>query len=269
VERGRPARDHVDEKGGGGLTMLVGCRNQRASLPRALRSAFDAMEFLDAAGLPAEVVVVDNASVDGSQKMLRSVQVLYDEPRLKVLCLKENVNPSRLRDLGLRASTFNQVCVMNADNELVSANLPLFMRGASDTGAAIVYGNVIVKRDGEIVGVRSNMPVVPGLAKSRRLDALSILDASRFSNLDAVAEADANGSDSWVIALRLLAGGEQVVFVPAVLGYFHERTVPPGGMQQFPGVVHTPPQGTRSSNVRERDGERIGRIYYPEVGFID
>lgn len=270
AEHGGSTGDRAEGLWQDGLTMLITSHDQRSVLPRALRSAFDALDLLDAAGLPTEIVVIDDASVDGAQRLLRSVQALYDEPRLRILCLREGVGPAALLDLGLRASAFRHVCVMNADNELVPANLPLFAQSASDTGAAMVYGNVIEKKRGEIAGVRSNMPVIPGLGKSRRLDSFFILDAERLSSLEEVAETNAKGPEGWKLALRLLAEGQLAVFVPALLGYFHKRTVSTGGKPSSPGMARTSPRRVRlHTDAGERNGVHIGRIYHPEVGFID
>lgn len=263
---GWSARDYAENRREDGLTILILGRNQRIFLPHALRSAFDALGFLGAADIVAEIVVIDDASIDGSQKLLRSVQALYDEPRLRILCLSVGVGPAKLRGMGLRASAYRHVCLMNAHNELLSANLPVFVRSASDTGAAMVYGNVVDKRGGEVAGVRSNMPVVPGVAKSRRVDGFSIVDLEKLDDPDgAAATTSAGDTEGWELALRLLDGERDVVFVPVVLGYRHERgTV---GELRSAGVPSR--RVSRRAEEKERDVQRPARIYHPEVGFLD
>lgn len=256
----------MSERAGGrredGVTILVWGRNRRAHLPRALRSALDALESLDAAGAAAEIVAVDDASSDGSQKLLRGVQALYGGERLRVRYHDEGDGDPL--DAGLRTSSYRLVCLVNARNELLPANLPLFARSASETGAAMVYGNVLDKRGGAVAGVRSSMPVVPGLPKSRDVDDLCLVDAERLRGAGPFA-AGGSGARGWELALRLQELGEDVVFVPAVLGYRHERAADGG-----PGDAGAPPRrARRRTDPGERDVRRLARIYHPEVGFVD
>ena len=252
-----------------GLTVLVRGRNHRAFLPRALRGALDALNRLEEEGSSGEILVIDDASLDGSQKLLRSVQALYDESRIRVLCLGERLGPAGLRDLWLRESTFRCVCVTDADDEIVPENLPLFLRSITETGAAMVYGNLIDKEDGEVRGVRSNMPAVPGLAKARNVDAFSILDTEKTSRLEVVVEADHRDPEGWETALRLLAGEESVVFVPVVLGYRNGRSMSAIGKLRDSGGDLTTPRRRDRTAARHRNGGKTGRTYHPDVGFLD
>ena len=253
-----------------GLTLLVRCRNHRAFLPRALRSALNTLDRLEEEGFSGEVLVLDAASIDGSQKLLRSVQALYNDHRLGTLCLAEGLGLAELRDLGFRESTFRYVCMMDADNELLPDNVPLLLGSMVNTGAAMVYGNLIDKEDGRVTGVRSNMPAVPGLAKARFVDAFSILDAKKAS-VFFTADEDSRGPEGWDIALRLLAGGEQVVFVPVVLGYYHKHSMSASRkLLRAPNDETAAPRRARPrAGALTRNGGQTGRTYHPDVGFLD
>lgn len=255
--------DAVAEKVG--MTVLVRGRNHRAFLPGALRGALDALQALEEKGSPAEILVLDDASLDGSQKLLRSVQALYDETRLKTLCLGESVGAAKLLEMGIEAATFRYVCVMDADHEPVAENLPLLLQSVVDTGAVMAYGNLVEVEDGAVAGIRSNMPAVPGLKKTRRIDAFYVLDASKAPVLEAATEADPDGPEGWNMALRLLSGGELVVFVPVVAGYHRKHSMSAGEKLRF---------SDDGSTSRRTDGERLGgipsaRTYHPDVGFLD
>lgn len=252
-----------------GLTLLVRCKNHRAFLPRSLRSALDTLDRLEENGFSGEILVLDDASLDGSQKLLRSVQALYNDSRLGALCLAERLGPAGLRDLGLRESTFRYVCVMDADDELLPDNVPLLLRSLLDTGAAMAYGNLIDKEDGEVTGVRSNMAAVPGLNKVRYVDAFSLLDAEKILNQNFAADEDSQGSEGWDMALRLLAGEEPVTFVPVVLGYRHKHSMSVSSLRPPEEEVTTPRRSRDRPGVRERSGKQIGRTYHPDAGFLD
>ena len=43
-------------------------------------------------------------------------------------------------------SKYRYVCLMDADNELIADNLPLFLQSIIETGAALVHGNLLEKQ---------------------------------------------------------------------------------------------------------------------------
>jgi glycosyltransferase involved in cell wall biosynthesis len=255
----------------GGLTIFIPNWNHRAFLPRALRSALDALEHLESEDFSAEIIVIDDASRDGSQKLLRTVQALYDEPRLKTLCLQQNLGLSRLRNLALKMSRFRYVCLMDADNELVPSNLPLFLRSILETDATMVYGNLIDRQGRDVVGVRSNMPVTLHLIRANYIDAFSIVDADRILRLGAYTRIHPYCPDDWEMNLHLIAEEEVIVFVPAVFGYYHK--LPLSGNQENVPFAQTANATLRrvyaQTGTCEWDSMQVGRIYHPDVGFMD
>lgn len=215
--------------------------------------------------------MIDDASLDGSQKLLRSVQALYEEPRLKTLCFGQNVGVARLRDLGIRAATFRYVCMMDADNEIVPDNLPLLLRSMVDTGAAMAYGNLVELEDGAVAGIRSNMPVVPGLKKARRIDAFSILDTRKVPGQETTVEMDPDpdSPEGWDMALHLLSEGDLVVFVPVVSGYYRTHSMSAGEKLRHFNDESVASRRANSGDERQRRLLPSGRTYHPDVGFLD
>src|ERR687895_2381404 len=94
----------------------------------SIRSAFEAIDRLEEAGYSGELLVIDDASRDGSQKFLRTVQVLYEDAPLKTVFLERNLGLPRLRNLAMRMSRYRYVSMLDADNEIVADNLPLFLQ---------------------------------------------------------------------------------------------------------------------------------------------
>lgn len=264
-----PATSNAVEDKPEGLTMLLRCRNHRAFLPLALRGAMDALDSLEKRGFPAEVLVLDDDSQDGSQKLLRSIQALYDEPRLRSKCLGERAGPTKLRDVGMRSAGYRYVCVMDADVEVVPDNLPLLVQSIADTGAAMVYGNILELKDERVSDILSNMPVVSGLAKSRRLGACFVLDARKASGLEAAGEKDSAGPEGWDAALQLLSEGEAVVFVPVVAGYLLTRSMSAGRKLRLSNDGPGASRRTKSVEEEQRQALPPGRTYHPDVGFLD
>ena len=59
---------YTERKAENGVTIFVPNWTHRTYLPRSLRSALDTIAGLEEAGYSAELLVIDDASRDGSQK---------------------------------------------------------------------------------------------------------------------------------------------------------------------------------------------------------
>jgi len=267
----QPLREEYRENKDDGLTIFIPNWNHRSFLPRALRSALDALGHLKREGYSAEILVIDDASRDGSQKFLQTVQALYNEPRLKTVCLKQNLGLTRLRNLALLMARFRYVCLMDSDNELIPRNLTVFLRSILETDATLVYGNLIDNQHRDATGIRSNMPATLRLMTANYIDAFSIVDAEKILRLGGYARIHPYCPDDWEMNLHLIAEEASIVFVPAVLGYYHK--------QQLSGSEENVPfaQGANAAlrrvyaqtGLREWDNMRVGRIYHPDVGYVD
>ena len=255
---------------GDGLTILIGSHNHRSVLPRLLRGSLDALGHLEEAGFAAEILVIDNASRDGSQKLLRTVQALYDEPRLRVLSLVEERDWAALRNLGLARSRFRYACVVEPNREVVPANLPLFLKSIVDTRAGMVYGNLLDKEDGEVVDVRANMAVALRLPEANYLFPMPILDAPKILQLGGYSRIHPRSPESWEIVLRLISDEELIAFVPAVMGYHHRGIDPEAWEPVLSEDGAAALQRIHDWNRTYKwDHARIGRLYHPYVGFLD
>ena len=170
---------HRESRAENGVTIFIPNWNHRPYLPRSIRSALGAIDRLEEAGFSGELVVIDDASRDGSQKFLRTVQVLYGDAPLKTVFLERNLGLPRLRNLAMRMSRYRYVCMLDADNELVADNLPVFLQSGLQTDAALVHGLLIDKREGRMTGIRSDNVASMRLTAGNYIDAFALLDATK------------------------------------------------------------------------------------------
>ena len=98
-----------DNKLEDGLTIVIPNWNHRPYLPRSIHSALQGLKRLEEDGYSGEIIAIDDASRDGSQKLLRSVQMLYGEPTVKTKFLPQNLGLPRVRNLGLQMSKYRYV----------------------------------------------------------------------------------------------------------------------------------------------------------------
>jgi glycosyltransferase involved in cell wall biosynthesis len=260
-----------DDKDPEGLTIFIPNWNHRLLLPRALRSARDSLKHLRREGFSGEILVIDDASRDGSQKFLRSIQAFYNEPRLRTICLSRNFGLTRLRNLALLCSKYRYVCMLDADNELISENVWTFVRAIIETNAALVYGNLILKHDGEVRASASDMKPTWFLAEQNYIDALGIVDAERLLDVGGYSRPHPYLPDDWEMNLHLIAEEETFVFVPAVLAYYHTQLLSASTENTPHSEAFRAAQKRiyAQSGPRGWDSERVGRMYHPDVGFVD
>jgi glycosyltransferase involved in cell wall biosynthesis len=265
------AQSFCTSKDANGVTIFIPNWNQRAFLPRAIGSALRALDALSRGGVPGEVIVLDDASRDGSQKLLRSVEMARGDNRLATVFLRRNVGLPRVRNAGLGLARYRSILFLDADNELVPENLPLFFAAMRETGAALVYGNLLDRSADGIVGARSNRLPTMELFDGNYIDALALLDVEQvlqtggFSTLP-----ELYGYEDWELILSLIEHELELVFVPAVLGYYtvgrrsmlRETELRAKDRWQLIQRLHAP-RGTRGWDPR-----RVGRAYDPRIGFL-
>src|SRR5437763_6811243 len=121
-----------------GATLIIPNWNHELVLPRAVRSGRRAGEELRPHGLHVEVLIVDDASRDGSPVLLRQLEALYFEQGVRVLAQPQNAGPSAARNLALTNATYRYVVFMDADNEVLPENVIHFYRSIRATEAAVV-----------------------------------------------------------------------------------------------------------------------------------
>ena len=268
-----------ESKAENGVTIFIPNWNHRPYLPRSIRSALEAIDRLQEAGYSGELLVVDDASRDGSQKFLRTVQVLYEDAPLKTVFLERNLGLPRLRNLAMRMSRYQHVCMLDADNELVADNLPLFLQSGVQTGAALVHGLLMDKRDRRMTGIRSDDVASMRLTAGNYIDAFALVDAKKLLRIGGYLADPRLPHEDWEMVLHLIAEEEQVVFVPAVMGFYH---LTPGSMyaetaedkglrprSAAPEVKTLLLRMFAQTGTREWDAIRVGRIYHPAVGYLD
>lgn len=255
-----------------GLTIIIPSWNHRRYLPRCIASAVGAARSLECAGVPVEILAIDDASRDGSQKLLRSFAMTYDH--LFTVFLPENHGLPFVRNLGLQWARYRYALLLDSDNEVVAENLLIFVRAIIDTRAALVYGNLLDRShsSGQCVGLRSNEPATLRLTLGNYIDAFALLDVDTILQLGGYSQDPRlYGLEDWELLLHLIAEEARLVFVPVVMGYYYVNPlsmITEANMQAdktFTAVRRMFAQ----SGTQEWDPRRVCRIYHPDAGFLD
>ena len=122
------------------LTVVIVSYNVKYYLAQCLESLFKGLE-----GIASEVVVVDNASTDGSVEFVRA-----QFPEVRIIANTQNLGFAKANNLAIRESSSQYVLLLNPDTlvgEKVIANLLAFMDCRPHAGAA---GVRMLHADGKV-----------------------------------------------------------------------------------------------------------------------
>lgn len=254
-----------------GIAIAIPNWNHELVLPRSIGSALQAVSLLRQRGVAAEVIVIDDASRDGSLTLLRQLEALHFRDGLRILALANNVGLPAVRNLALQQARYRHIVFMDADNELVPENLHHFYRAILQTRAAAVYGNLLSRRSNHDVVIISNESVQEKIFDENYVDAFALFDRVQVSDVGGYASGEnVKGREDWELYLHLAAAGRKIVFVPMVFGYYHDL---PNSMIKH--VAHGPESVTHFRRVFNQLGART-RLplntrhlrYHPDVGYL-
>ncbi len=250
------------------VTIIIPNWNHELVLPRAIQSATRAVAALRAEGIDGRVLVVDDASRDGSRALLRQLESHYYDDGLRVLALRENVGPGAARDRAVAEAGTPYVVFLDADNELAHENLPLFLRAMRETGAAVIFGNVLSY---EFLGVEwfNHESFLSRVYRMNHIDMLSLCDAQQIQDSEAFWKVRGIVCEDWEFFLHLAANGRRLVHVPVLFGRYYrygmsrlqfdlqdDEKIIYRLYNQFPNVRRQAPLNT------------LHLRYHPELGYL-
>jgi glycosyltransferase involved in cell wall biosynthesis len=254
-----------------GITIAIPNWNHELVLARAIAPALRAVDLLRRNGVPAEVLVIDDGSRDGSVTLLRQLEALHFADGLRVLALDRNVGLARIRNRALAECSYRHVLYLDADNELVPDNLSVFYRAITRTGAAAVYGTLL-KSDTRGFSVMSNESFQFRLFENNYIDAFALFDTAQLRDLGGYADDDrVRTREDWELLAHLACNGREVLFVPVILGYYHDT---PGSMIKAASRRHR----TQAAYIKRVFNQldiradlplnTLHKRYHPDVGYF-
>jgi teichuronic acid biosynthesis glycosyltransferase TuaG len=259
-----------------GVTIAIPNWNHEILLPRAISSAMRAVALLRDRGVPAEVIVIDDCSRDGSLTLLRQLEALYHKDGLRLVAFGVNGGLAANRNYALVNARYRYIAFLDADNELIPENLPFLIDTLDRTKAAAAYGNLLVRYTAAEYAhnLLSNESIQDRLFDGNYIDAFAVFD--RLQVLDvggydesyqALALAGWEDHELW---LHLATNGRRVIFVPVVLGYYY---VLPGSMAQdsvkFRAAQERIKRKYAQVNVRKYLPLNTNLLrYHPELGAL-
>ncbi len=182
----------------GSVTAVVTTRNRLALLRRAIGS------ILGQQGVPLRVVVVDEASSDGTAEFLAEV----DDPRILVLRHEVPLGPSGARNAGIAASDTEWIAVCDDDDVWSPTKMrsQLEALAADPTARWAVAGEITVDERGHVIGHRdleADGDVLARILVSNVIPGMSglVFQRSLFDEVGGF-DTDLWGSEDWDLEIR-------------------------------------------------------------------
>jgi polysaccharide pyruvyl transferase WcaK-like protein len=258
--RSRLARPTTRQRG---VSVLITCWNHAGFLSRAVESATQALDLLP---VPGEVLILDDASRDGSRALAQ--EWARADRRIVLISSDENLGLPRARNVLLEQARFEHAMILDSDNELVPTGIPLLYSAARRTGAVLAFGNIVkVDESGSVTSVISNERPGARLLTENWIDAMGLVNTDRLNELGGYDCHWLYGMEDWELNQRLLVLGEPMAFVPVLVGRYSTLRF---------SMIHEAPLSTR-----HRRGLRIfgsfgalkptefrACIYHPDLGPI-
>jgi glycosyltransferase involved in cell wall biosynthesis len=254
-----------------GVTIAIPNWNHEILLPRSVLSALRAIALLRERGVPGEVLVIDDCSRDGSPTLLRQLEALYSRDNFRVLAFGANAGLAASRNQALMHARHRYIAFLDADNELIPENLPIFLKTLEQTEAAAAYGNLLVRSAAANCAhnVLSNESMQGRIFQANYVDAFSVFD--RLQLLDAGGyDPTLNALEDLELWQHLASNGRRVVFVPVVLGYYYALPVSMGRDDAKDQAV-----GARILRIFNQVGVRhklqinTNQLrYHPDIGYL-
>ena len=121
------------------VSVIIAAHNVENYVARSVRSA------LDQRSVSVEVIVIDDASTDGTVDAV----VRIDDPRVRLLRRSQNGGPSAARNEGIAAVNAPWVAVLDGDDMFAPGRLARCLERAQKAEADIVVDNLEVRREAD------------------------------------------------------------------------------------------------------------------------
>lgn len=118
------------------VSVVIAAYNAAPFIHRAVRSA------LDQSQPPLEVIVVDDASTDGTPQTV--AEFAREDPRIRLVRLERNQGPGGARNAGIAAARGEWLAILDADDAFGPRRLETLTAFAAQHGADIVADNLNV-----------------------------------------------------------------------------------------------------------------------------
>lgn len=241
------------------VSVVIPCYNCAATIRRAVDSV--AGQTL----LPAEVILVDDASGDATREVLSELQHAHRAGWIKVVALNENGGAARARNAGWDAASHDYIAFLDADDSWHPEKISVQYRWMERNPAAGLTGH-----DSTVLVEGSHGQAVPEaapVASPERLSSGMFLLSNRFSTPTVMLkrslmqrfDPSKRRGEDYLLWLEIILDGIEVFRFPQRLAYIHKARYGAGGLS---GNLWLMQQGEIDAFQKLYQHRKIGALAY-------
>ncbi len=215
----------------------------------------DAIASVDAQTLrPAEVLLVEDGSGDGTLESLHRVAAIHEPGWIKVVALSDNGGPSRARNAGWQRAGQPYIAFLDADDSWAPRKLELQMAALdADPDIALIAHRMVVRARGTQLPAPA-LPVRTEVVGRRRL-----LLRNPFPTASVVLRRDLPfrfdeafwRSEDYLLWSQIAFSGYRCARIEQVLAIWNEREPGAVGLSDDSAAIHRARRGLRRKLLRE------------------
>jgi glycosyltransferase involved in cell wall biosynthesis len=217
------------------ITVIVPCYRCGATIQRAIESI--AHQTL----IPAEVILVDDASDDGTIERLTQLCDSYQNGWIRVLRSARNAGPSAARNAGWNAASQPYIAFLDADDSWHPRKIEIQYQWMSAHPQVALAGHKYsLKRD-----LAPPEPITPGMVAATAFSRRELLLSNRFWTSTVMLrrgignrfEEAKRHSEDFLLWLQICFQGHEHVSLSGELTYLHKAPYGEGGLSKDLGCM--------------------------------
>lgn len=214
--------------------------------------------------LPAEVLLVEDGSGDGTLAALRRIATAHEDGWIKVIALADNGGPSRARNIAWDQATQPYIAFLDADDTWGARKLELQMAAlAADPSIALIAHKMVVRPRG------TPIPELQAPVQTRIFGRGRLLFHNPFPTASVILRRDLPFrfdpqvwySEDYLLWSQILFSGRRCAKIDQILAIWNRRNPGQHGLSDNFMAVH------RARRVMRRRLLREGFISLPEYLF--
>jgi glycosyltransferase involved in cell wall biosynthesis len=209
------------------VSVVIPCFRCAQTIGRALKSVAGQTV------LPREVILVDDASDDGTLDVLRQNQAEYGREWIKIIVLEHNSGPSSARNAGWKMATSDYVAFLDADDAWRPEKIEIQYNWMKSHPAAQITGHFcLVLPEGGIP------PSLPGQWDARRVNARRLLLSNQYSTPTVMLRRDLpfrfpetqRYAEDYLLWMRIVLASNPAYFINIPLTFLFKARYGAGGL---------------------------------------
>ncbi len=209
---------------------------------------------------PRQVVLVDDASGDGTAPALHALAGSYTPGWINVVELPRNGGPSAARNAGWERATQEYIAFLDSDDTWAATKLEIQMRALRDDPAIALIAHRMKVRE------RGPLPAPPETARTRLVRRRRLLLNNPFPTASVILRRDLpfrfnedyRRVEDFLLWGQIAFSGHRCAMVDAVLAYWHKANYGAGGLSEDLAAMH------RAGREVRRELLRQGLVSLPE-----